>query len=168
MEFRCTENYPESGILLSHGGARKRKTKCGSSSIGTRTTCRQEPTEDALVVSAVGEERAEACVDEKSAEVGGASSVHVSSPPTKLPPVLPPQPEKPKRLAGYTVIQIISSGSYGDVYKVSKKDSGDLFVVKVMLKHRQTVGRTEEQQRELSIMKKLSGKHPNIMSLLGW
>ena len=94
--------------------------------------------------------------------------MHVSSPPTKLPPVLPPQPEKPKRLAGYTVIEIINSRSYGDVYKVSKKDSGDLLAVKVMLKCRQTAWRTEEQQRELSIMKKLSGKHPNIMNLLGW
>ena len=58
---------------LRHGGTRKTKTKCGSSSVGTRATCRQEPTEAALVVSAVGEERAEACVDEKSAEVEGAS-----------------------------------------------------------------------------------------------
>ena len=54
--------------------------------------------------------------------------------------------EKP-RLAGYTVLEFIANGSYGDVYKASKKSIGELFAVKVMTKSRKTAKMTTEQQR---------------------
>lgn len=84
-----------------------------------------------------------------------------------LPAILPPVRAQ-NRCSGYKVVEIMSSGSFGDVYKVRKNGSGYSFAVKVMLKTSRTAQRSEEQCRELAIMKSLSGKHPNLMNLLGW
>lgn len=73
-----------------------------------------------------------------------------------------------RKLSGYDVLGIINSGSYGNVYKVKRKDTGELFAVKVMLKAKRTAQRTVSQGRELSIMKSLNRMHPHIMNLLGW
>ena len=43
-----------------------------------------------------------------------------------------------------------------------------MFAVKVMRKRRETAVMTGEQCRELSLMKTLTDKHPNLMPLLGW
>ena len=75
--------------------------------------------------------------------------------------------EKP-RLVGYTVLEFIANGSYGDVYKASKKSTGELFAIKVMAKCRKTAKKTTEQQRELSLMRGLSRKHDHVVNLLGW
>ncbi len=73
-----------------------------------------------------------------------------------------------KKLSGYDVIEIINSGGFGDVYKARKKDSGEVFAVKVMPKKRRTAAMTVAQQREVDIMKSLHNAHPNIINLLGW
>ena len=62
----------------------------------------------------------------------------------------------------------MSGGSFGDVYKVRKKGSGEWFAVKVMVKSSRTAQRSKEQSRELDIMKSLCDKHPHLMKLLGW
>ena len=85
-----------------------------------------------------------------------------------LPSVLPASASGQKQLSGYNVIEILNSGSYGDVYKSSRKGSGEMFAVKVMRKRRETAVMTGEQCRELSLMKTLTDKHPNLMPLLGW
>ena len=54
------------------------------------------------------------------------------------------------------------------MYKASRKGSGEMFAVKVMRKRRETAVMTGEQCRELSLMKTLTDKHPNLMPLLGW
>ena len=82
--------------------------------------------------------------------------------------MLPALASGQKRLSGYNVIEILNSGSYGDVYKASRKGSGEMFAVKVMRKRRETAVMTGEQCRELSLMKTLKDKHPNLMPLLGW
>ena len=112
--------------------------------------------------SAVGEEQArEEDMSSAIAECGSPGD-------SKLPPTLPPLHIAKQRIAGYRVIEIINSGSFGDVYKAVKNSSGELFAIKVMQKCRKTAKMTTEQQRELSIMKGLSKKHDHIMNLLGW
>ena len=68
--------------------------------------------------SAVGEEQArEEDMDSVIAECGSPGC------PTTL------------RIAGYRVIGIINSGSFGDDYKAAKNSSGELFAIKVMPKN---------------------------------
>ena len=54
--------------------------------------------------------------------------------PHALPSVLSAEPTtlKTQRLAGYTVLEFIASGSFGDVYKAAEKSTGELIAIKVM------------------------------------
>ena len=79
-----------------------------------------------------------------------------------------PTTSKTQRLVGYTVLEFIAKGGYGNVYKASNKSKGELFAIKVMTKSRKTAKMTTEQQRELSIMRKLVRKHDHVVNLLGW
>ena len=65
---------------------------------------------------------------------------------------------KTQRLVEYTVHEFIANGSYGAVYKASDKSTGRLFAIKVMTKSKKTAKMTIGQQRELSLMKEISGK----------
>ena len=119
-----------------------------------------------VVRSAVGESLE--AIDKQSSIVGNSVVGEPSSGDIPLPSVLPALASGQKRLGGYNVIEILNSGSYGDVYKASRKGSGEMFAVKVMRKRRETAVMTGEQCRELSLMKTLKDKHPNLMPLLGW
>ena len=119
-----------------------------------------------VVRSAVGESLE--AIDKQSSIVGNSVVGEPSSGDIPLPSVLPALSSGQKRLSGYNVIEILNSGSYGDVYKASRKGSGEMFAVKVMRKRRETAVMTGEQCRELSLMKTLKDKHPNLMPLLGW
>ena len=85
-----------------------------------------------------------------------------------LPEALPPVLTSKKRLGGYNIIEILNSGGFGDVYKTSRKTSGEMFAVKVMSKARRTARMTLQQSRELSLMKAFKDQHPGIVSLQGW
>ena len=85
-----------------------------------------------------------------------------------LPEVLPPVLTPKKRLSGYTIIEMLNCGSFGDVYKALRKDSGEVFAVKVMRKARRTARITLQQSRELSLMKAFKDQHTGIVSLQGW
>jgi len=89
-----------------------------------------------------------------------------------LPPTLPSLPICPKKLAGYTIIEHVGGGSFGDVYKASMKhvngDGVTLVAVKVMTKNMKSAKRSVEQGRELNTLKQLGGFHPNIIKLLAW
>ena len=119
-----------------------------------------------VVRSAVGESLE--AIDKQSSIVGNSVVGEPSSGDIPLPSVLPALASGQKQLSGYNVIEILNSGSYGDVYKASRKGSGEMFAVKVMRKRRETAVMTGEQCRELSLMKTLKDKHPNLMPLLGW
>ena len=119
-----------------------------------------------VVRSAVGESLE--AIDKQSSIVGNSVVGEPSSGTIPLPSVLPALASGQKQLSGYNVIEILNSGSYGDVYKASRKGSGEMFAVKVMRKRRETAVMTGEQCRELSLMKTLKDKHPNLMPLLGW
>jgi len=119
-----------------------------------------------VVRSAVGESLE--AIDKQSSIVGNSVVGEPSSGDIPLPSVLPALASGQKRLSGYNVIEILNSGSYGDVYKASRKGSGEMFAVKVMRKRREGAVMTGEQCRELSLMKTLKDKHPNLMPLLGW
>ena len=114
----------------------------------------------AHTASAVGEQLASE--QDKDSVIAECGTPHT------LPSVLPAEPTKTQRLAGYTVLEFIAHGSYGDVYKASKKSTGELFAIKVMTKCRKTAKMTTEQQRELSLMRGLSRKHDHVVNLLGW
>ena len=119
-----------------------------------------------VVRSAVGESLE--AIDKQSSIVGNSVVGEPSSGDIPLPSVLPALASGQKQLSGYNVIEILNSGSYGDVYKASRKGSGEMFAVKVMRKRRETAAMTYMQCRELSLMKTLKDKHPNLMPLLGW
>ena len=51
------------------------------------------------------------------------------------------------------MLEFIASGSFGVLYKASKKSTGELFAVKVMTKCRETAKMASDQQRELSLMR---------------
>ena len=119
-----------------------------------------------VVRSAVGESLE--AIDKQSSIVGNSVVGEPSSGDIPLPSVLPALASGQKQLSGYNVIEILNSGSYGDVYKASREGSGEMFAVKVMRKQRETAVMTGEQCRELSLMKTLKDKHPNLMPLLGW
>ena len=51
------------------------------------------------------------------------------------------------------MLEFIANGSYGDVYKASKKSTGELFAVKVMTKCRKTDKAAADQQREVTLMR---------------
>ena len=116
--------------------------------------------------SAVGESLE--AIDKQSSIVGNSVVGEPSSGTIPLPSVLPALASGQKQLSGYNVIEILNSGSYGDVYKASREGSGEMFAVKVMRKRRETAAMTYMQCRELSLMKTLKDKHPNLMPLLGW
>ncbi len=87
-----------------------------------------------------------------------------------LPPTLPSLRICPKKLVGYTIIEHVGGGSFGDVYKASMKhvDGVTLVAVKVMTKNMKSAKRSVEQGRELNTLKQLGGFHPNIIKLLAW
>ena len=87
-----------------------------------------------------------------------------------MPSVLPAEPTtlKARRLAGYKVLEFIANGTYGDVYKASKKSTGELFALKVMTKSKKTAQMTTEQQRELNLMRGLPRNRDHVLKLLGW
>ena len=87
-----------------------------------------------------------------------------------LPPTLPSLRICPKKLVGYTIIEHVGGGSFGDVYKASMKhvDGVTLVAVKVMTKNLKSAKRSVEQGRELNTLKQLGGFHPNIIKLLAW
>ena len=143
-------------IISAVGEAKSAVGQDESSATGKE---QREEGQVAHAASAVGEEHAsEHDKDSVIAECG------------TLPSVLPAEPTalKTQRLAGYTVLEYIAHGSFGDVYKASKKSTGELFAIKVMAKCRKTAKVTTEQQRELSFMRGLSRKHDHVVSLLGW
>ena len=143
-------------IISAVGEAKSAVGQDESSATGKE---QREEGQVAHAASAVGEEHAsEQDKDSVIAECG--------TPPDPLP--AEPTILKTKRLAGYTVLEFIANGTYGDVYKASKKSTGELFAVKVMTKCRKTAKMTTEQQRELSLMRGLSRKHDHVVNLLGW
>ena len=83
-----------------------------------------------VVRSAVGESLE--AIDKQSSIVGNSVVGEPSSGDIPLPSVLPALASGQKRLSGYNVIEILNSGSYGDVYKASRRGSGEMFAVKVM------------------------------------
>ena len=154
---------------LRHGG----KRRSGALAMGKHSASVEKVEQaviggaSAIVVrSAVGESLE--AIDKQSSIVGNSAVDEPSSGDIPLPSVLPALASGQKRLGGYNVIEILNSGSYGDVYKASRKGSGEMFAVKVMRKRRETAVMTGEQCRELSLMKTLKDKHPNLMLLLGW
>ena len=90
--------------------------------------------------------------------------------PHTLPSDLPTEPTtlNTQRLAGYVVHEFIANGTYGAVYKASNKSTGTLFAIKVMTKSKKTAKMTIDQQRELSVMKRISGEHKHVVTLIGW
>ena len=179
---------------VNHGGSRTKKVR--PSAVGEQQVVseNQGQVDHGSIISAVGEAKSAVGQDESSAtgkeqrEAGqvahAASAVgeeHASEhdkdsviaecgTPHALPSVLSAEPTtlKTQTLAGFTVLEFIASGSFGDVYKASKKSTGELFAVKVMTKCRKTAKMTTEQQRELSLMRGLSRKHDHVVNLLGW
>ena len=119
-------------IISAVGEAKSAVGQDESSATGKE---QREEGQVAHAASAVGEEHAsEHDKDSVIAERGTSHS---------LPSVLPAEPMalmtlKTQRLAGYMVLEFIASGSFGDVYKASKKSTGELFAVKVMTKCRKT------------------------------
>ena len=65
------------------------------------------------------------------------------------PAILPPVCAQ-TRFCGYNIVEIMSSGSFGNVYKVRKNGSDELFAVKVIVKTSRTAQRSEEQSRQAS------------------
>ena len=178
---------------VNHGGYRTKKVR--PSAVGEQQAVSDQGQVDrGSIISAVGEAKSAVGQDESSAtgkeqreegQVAHAASAvgeeHASEhdkdsviaecgAPHALPSVLSAEPTtlKTKRLAGYTVLELIASGSYGDVHKASQKSTGELFAIKVMTKCRKTAKMTTEQERELSLMKGLSRKHEHVVNLLGW
>ena len=178
---------------VNHGGYRTKKVR--PSAVGEQQAVSDQGQVDhGSIISAVGEAKSAVGQDESSAtgkeqreegQVAHAASAvgeeHASEhdkdsviaecgTPHALPSVLSAEPTtlKTQRLAGYTVLEFIANGSYGDVYKASKKSTGELFAIKVMTKCRKTAKMTTEQQRELSLMRGLSRKHDHVVNLLGW
>ena len=128
-----------------HGGNRK----SGVLAMGKHSASVEKVEQD--VRSAVGESLE--AIDKQSSIVGNSVVGEPSSGDIPLPSVLPALASGQKQLSGYNVIEILNSGSYGDVYKASRKGSGEMFAVKVMRKRRETAVMTGEQCRELSLMK---------------
>ena len=97
---------------------------------GTCSAVGEKPREEGQVAgSVVGEEQAsEEDVSSVIAECGSDSHF--------LPTTLPSVPTTKQRIAGYRVIEIINSGSFGDVYKALNNSSGELSAVEVMQKCR--------------------------------
>ena len=146
-------------IISAVGEAKSAVGQDESSATGKE---QREEGQMAHAASAVGEEHASE--QDKDSVIAECGTPHT------LPSVLPAEPMtlKTQRLAGYTVLEFIANGSYGDVYKASKKSTGELFAIKVMAKCRKTAKMTTEQQRELSLMRGLSRKHDHVVNLLGW
>ena len=178
---------------VNHGGYRTKKVR--PSAVGEQQAVSDQGQVDhGSIISAVGEAKSAVGQDESSAtgkeqreegQVAHAASAvgeeHASEQDKDsviaecgthhtLPSVLPAEPTtlKTQRLVGYTVLEFIANGSYGDVYKASKKSTGELFAVKVMTKCRKTAKMTTEQQRELSLTRRLSRQHDHAVNLLGW
>ena len=72
------------------------------------------------------------------------------------------------RNIGYTVLELLASGSASDVYRASQKSAGELFALKVMTKSKGTAQMTTEQQRELNLMRVLPRNRDHVLKLLGW
>ena len=179
---------------VTHGGCRTRTNKVRPPAVGEQQAVSDQAQVDHDSIISVGEAKSAVGQDESSAtgkeqreegQVAHAASAvgeeHASEQdkdsviaecgtPHALPSVLPTEPTTltSQRLAGYTVLEFIANGSYGDVYKASKKSTGELFAVKVMTKCRKTAKMTTEQRRELSLMRGLSRKHDHVVNLLGW
>ena len=85
--------------------------------------------------SAAGEKQREvgqmagSAVGEEQAREGGMSPLIAECLSPGLPATFPPVPIAKQRIAGYRVIEIINSGSFGDVYKAVKSSSGELFAI---------------------------------------
>ena len=150
---------------MAHGGARTKKAiKLEHSAVGEHAIVASALDGKPMAIvpsdgverthSAVGEKRreVEAREEDVSSVIAECGSPGDSKLPTTLPAVTKP------RLAGFSVIEILNSGSFGDVYKAVKNSSGELFAIKVMQKCKKTAKMTTEQQRPLSIMKGLSKK----------
>ena len=146
-------------IISAVGEAKSAVGQDESSATGKE---QREEGQVAHAASAVGEEHASE--HDKDSVIAECGTPHA------LPSVLSAEPTtlKTQRLAGYTVLEFIANGSFGDVYKASKKSTGELFAVKVMTQCRNTAKMTTEQQRELSLMRELSRKHDHVVNLLGW
>ena len=157
----------------THGGKRKGRAGSAEATAGPPaagpTPSGAREGEGELGHSAVGESKLPVAVlPLQPASEGRAEENSAVGESDMLPAVLPPALESHKKLSGYSVIEIINSGSYGDVYKAEKKGSGELFAVKVMTKTTRTAVLSLAQERELALMKSLRNTHPSIISLLGW
>ena len=79
--------------------------------------------------------------------------------------------QKLPKMKGYEIVSRIGGGSYGDVYKAQIKDlapgeDNATIALKVLHKRSEDGRKTQEQNRELSLLREL--KHPTVMKLLGW
>ena len=167
---------------VSHGGVRPGKKNIWHSAVGEQQAVSAvgdaKPAVGSDESSATGKEQREeghvahaaSAVGEEHASEQDKDSVIAQWTPRTLPSVLPAEPTtfKTQRLVGYTVLEFIAKGGYGNVYKASNKSNGELFAINVMTKSRKTAKMTTEQQRELSIMRKLARKRDHVVNLLGW
>ena len=98
-------------IISAVGEAKSAVGQDESSATGKE---QREEGQVAHAASAVGEEHASE--QDKDSVIAECGTPHT------LPSVLPAEPTtlKTQRLAGYTVLEFIANGSYGDVYKASK------------------------------------------------
>lgn len=163
----------------SHGGARKRPASAvvehhgsgkGASAVGDDVSAVGEQSGTAQGALAKEQGQEVSAVGEPSVTVQGehgSQADEQSGVGGELVAILP-HPRAPKSLCSYEVIERISGGSFGDVYKVKNSVSGKLFAVKVMVKTSKTAKRSEAQSRELDVMRAISGKHPNVIQLIGW
>ena len=79
------------------------------------------------------------CVSKHSDRLPVIVSASAIPPPESLPLV-----RAQTSLCGYKVVELMSGGSFGDVYKVRKNGSGEWFAVKVMVKSSRTAQRSKE------------------------
>ena len=171
----CDQEQVDHSSIISAIGEVKSAVGHDESSVIVSTGKEQrEEAQVAHAASVVGEEQAsEQDNDSVTAECGTLTltrrtplrSAHTLN---TLPCVTTCKSPRIGKLAGYKVIQFIGKGSYGDVYRASKQSTGEVFAIKVMAKCRMTAQKTIEQQRELSIMRSLAGRHDHVVRLLGW
>ena len=145
---------------MSHGGYRQKKVSGEQQAVSD-----QAQVDHDSIISVVGEAKSAVGQDESSATgkeqredgqvahtVSAVGEEHASVQDSDLVTL------KTQRLVGYTVHEFIANGTYGAVYKASNKSIGKLFAIKVMTKSKKTAKMTIGQQRELSLMKEISGK----------